>query len=101
MRLKLTNYKELKIMADINQLLNDITNTEITKNELQRQLDILTKEYEMETKELQRLNDKNMEYKQAYSKQENQKRLSDESEKRQQGQQDLKNIINEIGKGIR
>ena len=88
-------------MANIEQLQTDITNTELTKNELQRQLDILTKEYEMETKELQRLNDKNLEYKNAYQKQENQKRLQNESEKRKQGQQTLNNIINEIGKGIR
>ena len=41
-------------MADINQLLNDITNTEISKKELERQLQILTSEYELETEELQR-----------------------------------------------
>ena len=88
-------------MANMEQLQTDITNTELTKNELQRQLDILTKEYEMETKELQRLNDKNLEYKNAYSKQENSKKAQNEAEKRKQGEENLKNIINEIGKGIR
>ena len=88
-------------MSDINKLIQDITNTEITKNELQRQLDILTKEYEMETKELERLSNKNLEYKNAYQKQENAKKVQKETVKRKQGQENLTNIINEIGKGIR
>ena len=83
-------------MSDYNQLLNDITNTEITKNELQKQLDILSKEYDMECKELQRLNDKNLEYSSALKEQENQKRLQDESQQREQDKQNLSNFVNEL-----
>ena len=83
-------------MADINQLLSDITNTEITKNELQRQLDILTNEYELETKELQRLNNKNLEYTTALQNQERKKQLNDDRDKRQQAKETLSNFVQEL-----
>ena len=88
-------------MSDYNQLLNDITNTEITKNELQKQLDILSKEYEMECKELQRLNDKNLEYSTALKDQEREKQLNDEREKQENAKQTLSNFVNELSDSFR
>ena len=83
-------------MADINQLLNDITNAEINKQQLENQLKILSNEYTLECKELQRLNDKNLEYSSALKEQERVKLLKDESEKKEQGQQNLSNFVNEL-----
>ena len=83
-------------MSDINQLLNDITNAEITKNQLEKQLQILTNEYELETKELQRLNDKNAEYSSALKEQESQKQLKNDTEKREQDKIALNNFVDEL-----
>ena len=83
-------------MTDINQLLNDITNAEINKQQLEKQLQILTNEYELETKELQRLNDKNIEYSNALKEQETQKQLKDDSEKREQDKIALNNFVDEL-----
>lgn len=83
-------------MSDINQLLNDIANTEITKNQLEKQLQILTNEYELETKELQRLNDKNIEYSNALKEQESQKQLKNDTEKREQDKIALNNFVDEL-----
>lgn len=88
-------------MADINQLLNDITNTEITKKELERQLGILTNEYELETKELQRLNDKNLEYSSALKEQERVKQLKDDREQRENDRQTLSNFVNELDQAFK
>ena len=84
-------------MADMNQLLNDITNAEINKKELERQLDILTNEYKLETTELQRLNDKNVEYSSALNEQNRIKELKDDEEKRENDKQTLSNFVNELG----
>ena len=83
-------------MADINQLLNDITNTEINKKELERQLQILSNEYELETKELQRLNDKNLEYSSALREQERLKKIQDESHQKEQDKANLNAFVNEL-----
>lgn len=82
---------------DINELLNNITNAEINKQELERQLDLLTNEYKLETTELQRLNDKNVEYTNALNEQERVKKLNDDSEKRQQDKIALNNFVDELG----
>ena len=83
-------------MSDINQLLNDIANAEISKKELENQLAVLTNEYELETKELQRLNDKNIEYSNTLKEQERQKQLKDDSEKREQDKIALNNFVDEL-----
>ena len=83
-------------MADINQLLSDITNIEITKKELENQLAVLTNEYKLETTELQRLNDKNLEYTTALQNQEREKQLKDDSEKREQDKANLNAFVNEL-----
>ena len=83
-------------MADMNQLLNDITNTEITKKELERQLQILNNEYELETKELQRLNDKNLEYSSALQDQNREKQINEDREKRENAKETLSNFVNEL-----
>ena len=83
-------------MSDLTQLETDIKNIQITKNELQRQLDILTNEYELETKELQRLNDKNLEYSSALKEQERVKQINDDRDKRQQAKETLSNFVNEL-----
>ena len=88
-------------MSDYNQLLNDITNAEINKQELERQLDTLSKEYEVECSELRRLNDKNLEYSAALQQQENQKRLQDESQQKEQAKQNLSNFVNELSDSFR
>ena len=81
---------------DMNQLLNDITNAEISKKELENQLAVLTNEYELETKELQRLNDKNIEYSNALKEQESQKQLKNDTEKREQDKIALNNFVDEL-----
>lgn len=81
---------------DMNQLLNDITNAEISKKELENQLAVLTNEYELETKELQRLNDKNIEYSNALKEQETQKQLKNDTEKREQDKIALNNFVDEL-----
>ena len=83
-------------MTDMNQLLNDITNAEITKKELENQLAVLTNEYKLETTELQRLNDKNIEYSSALKEQEREKQLKDDSEKREQDKIALNNFVDEL-----
>ena len=83
-------------MSDYNQLLNDITNAEINKQELERQLDTLSKEYEMESKELQRLNDKNLEYSAALQQQETAKNQQAEAQQKEQAKQNLSNFINDL-----
>ena len=83
-------------MSDYNQLLNDITNAEINKQELERQLDTLSKEYEMESKELSRLSDKNVEYTNALKEQENQKRLQDEEQQKIQDKENLNTFLNDL-----
>lgn len=88
-------------MADINQLLNDITNTEINKQQLEKQLETLTKEYDMECVELRRLNDKNLDYNKALNEQENQKRLNDESQKREQDKIALNNFVDELNQAFK
>ena len=80
----------------MNQLLNDITNAEISKKELENQLAVLTNEYELETKELQRLNDKNIEYSNALKEQESQKQLKNDTEKREQDKIALNNFVDEL-----
>ena len=80
----------------MNQLLNDITNAEISKKELENQLAVLTNEYELETKELQRLNDKNIEYSNALKEQETQKQLKNDTEKREQDKIALNNFVDEL-----
>lgn len=84
-------------MADINQLLNDITNAEINKQQLENQLKILNDEYTLECKELQRLNDKNLQYASELKEQEREKQLNDDREKREQSKQTLSNFVNELG----
>ena len=84
-------------MSDLNKLMQDITNTEITKQELQRQLETLSKEYEMECKELQSLNDKNLQYKTELDKQESQKRLKDERDKKAEAKANLNAFVSELG----
>ena len=84
-------------MANMEQLLNDITNTEINKQNLERELKILSDEYTLECKELQRLNDKNVEYSSALAEQEREKRLKDDTEKREQDKQTLSNFVDELG----
>ena len=88
-------------MADINQLLNDITNAEITKKELERQLETLTNEYKLETTELQRLNDKNVEYSSALNEQNRIKELKDDEEKRENDKQTLSNFVNELSENFK
>ena len=83
-------------MADINQLLSDITNTEITKKELENQLAVLTNEYKLETTELQRLSDKNVEYTSALQNQEREKQLKNDLEQRQQDKENLNAFVNEL-----
>ena len=84
-------------MADMNQLLNDITNIQITKKELENQLAVLTNEYKLETTELQRLNDKNLEYSSALKEQERIKTLTKDREQREENKQTLSNFVNELG----
>ena len=88
-------------MSDYNQLLNDITNAEISKNELQRQLDILTNEYKLETSELQRLSDKNLEYNNALQEQERVKKLQDEEQQKQSAKENLNAFVNELSNSLR
>ena len=88
-------------MADMNQLLNDITNAEINKQQLENQLKILSDEYTLESKELQRLNDKNLEYSSALNEQERVKQLKDDREKRENDKQTLSNFVNELGQSFK
>ena len=88
-------------MSDYNQLLNDITNAEINKQELERQLDTLSKEYEMECVELRRLNDKNLEYTNALNLQETAKKQQDEEQQKQQAKENLNTFINELSDSLR
>ena len=83
-------------MSDYNQLLNDITNAEINKQELERQLDTLSKEYEVECGELRRLNDKNLEYSAALQQQETAKKEQAEAQQKEQAKQNLSNFINDL-----
>ena len=88
-------------MPDINQLLNDITNAEITKKQLEVQLKIVSDEYTLECKELQRLNDKNVEYSSALKEQERVKQIKSDSEQRQQDKENLRDFINELGQSFK
>ena len=88
-------------MSDYNQLLNDITNAELNKQELERQLKILNNEYKLETTELQRLNSKNLEYSAALQQQETAKKLQDESQQKQQAKENLDAFINELSGALR
>ena len=88
-------------MADMNQLLSDITNAEITKKELENQLAVLTNEYKLETTELQRLNDKNLEYSSALKEQEREKQLKDDLEKIEQDKITLNNFVNDLAQSFK
>ena len=88
-------------MSDYNQLLNDITNAEINKQELERQLDTLSKEYEMESVELRRLNDKNLEYTTALQNQEREKQLNDDRQKQENAKANLNAFVNELSDSLR
>ena len=88
-------------MSDYNQLMSDITNAEINKQELERQLDTLSKEYEMESKELSRLSDKNVEYTNALKEQERVKNLQEESQQREQAKANLNAFVNELSDSFR
>ena len=88
-------------MSDYNQLLNDITNAEINKQELERQLDTLSKEYEMESVELRRLNDKNLEYTTALQNQEREKQLNDDRQKQENAKANLNAFVNELSNSLR
>lgn len=88
-------------MADMNQLLNDIANAEINKQQLENQLKILNDEYTLECKELQRLNDKNVEYKTSLQNQEREKQLNEDREQREQGKANLNAFVNELGQSFK
>ena len=88
-------------MSDMNELLNNITNTEITKKELERELETLSKEYKMECDELRRLNDKNVEYSSALKEQERDKQLKNDREKSEQAKANLNAFVNELGQSFK
>ena len=88
-------------MSDYNQLMSDITNAEINKQELERQLDTLSKEYEMESVELRRLNDKNLEYTTALQNQEREKQLNDDRKKQENAKANLNAFVNELANSLR
>ena len=81
---------------EMNELLNNITNAEINKQELERELETLNKEYQVEMSELSRLNDKNLEYTSALNEQERERKLQDEMQQRQEDKQTLSNFVNEL-----
>ena len=88
-------------MSDLTQLLNDITNAEINKQQLEHQLKILSDEYTLECKELQRLNDKNVEYSSALKEQENEKRQRDAEVKKEEDKANLNAFVNELSDNFR
>ena len=88
-------------MSDLNELLNNISVAQVNREELQRQLDTLSKEYEMECGELRRLQEKNVEYTNALNAQETAKKQQAEAQQMEESKQNLSNFVNELGGIIR
>ena len=90
-------------MADLNlnNLETDITNMELQRESIQKEIADLQNELKMENANVDRLNNAHKEYKELLQQQERKKSLADLSKQKEEARMTINNLVDILGKGMK
>ena len=90
-------------MADLNlnNLETDITNMELQRESIQKEIADLQNELKMEQATVDRLNNAHKEYKELLQQQERKKSLADLSKQKEEARMTINNLVDILGKGMK